>query len=63
VENLARRMAGWWGSMCGAQAWTGETNGARGEKNSADGQWLGFKGGVGQLRGGGGVRQRGCHAA
>jgi hypothetical protein len=29
----ARRTPGRWGRMCGAQAWTDETNGARGERN------------------------------
>jgi hypothetical protein len=32
-EKSARRTPGLWERRCGARAWTGETNGARGEKN------------------------------
>jgi hypothetical protein len=52
AENPARRTAGRWGSVCGARAWTGETNGARGEKFSRR-PVARFKGGVGQRREGG----------
>jgi hypothetical protein len=49
-----RRMAGRWGSVCGARAWTGETNGAQERKirPAAGGSIL--RGGMGQRRGGGG---------
>jgi hypothetical protein len=41
---------GRWERRCDAQAWMGETNGARGENSSAGGRWLRFNG---KQRGGG----------
>jgi hypothetical protein len=47
-----RRMPGQWGSVCGAQAWTGDTNGARGRRIRPAG------GGEPFLKGAGGGRNR-----
>jgi hypothetical protein len=62
-----RRTAGRWGSVCGARAWTGETNGAQGRKirPAAGGSIL--RGGMGQRRGGapssGDATRRGARGA
>jgi hypothetical protein len=41
-------------SVCGTQAWTGETNDARGRRKSVDDRWLLFKGRWGTAERGGG---------
>jgi hypothetical protein len=54
VESWRGRCLGGGGSVCGARAWTGEMNDARGRRKSASGRWLLSKGRRGTAERGGG---------